>query len=161
MPLTLQGPCRGELEEPEHGVDHQPFNECFSNGYITYRDGRGPHLSCVDMILPSWSPTVHHTDGPATVHRVPANKGHEAMAYLTNIIDHYDRLPNVTMFVHYHRYSWHTDAPNQDQSLMLESLRLDTVVRKGYVRPSRLSPYSWDLIATGITPLQLDLRLFQ
>ncbi|KAJ5381822.1 uncharacterized protein N7496_004250 [Penicillium cataractarum] len=33
----------------------------------------------------------------------PLNKGHESMAYLTYVIDHYDTLPSTIVFLHAHR----------------------------------------------------------
>ncbi|KAJ5223457.1 hypothetical protein N7468_007999 [Penicillium chermesinum] len=33
----------------------------------------------------------------------PFNKGHEAMAYLTYVIDYYDKLPSTIVFLHAHR----------------------------------------------------------
>ena len=38
---------------------------------------------------------------------VPVNKGNEAMAYLSFIIDHYDDLPDRMLFLHGHYKSWH------------------------------------------------------
>jgi len=38
------------------------------------------------------------------------NQGHEALAYLTFIVDHYDRLPHKVMFIHGHLNSWHSDS---------------------------------------------------
>ena len=46
-------------------------------------------------------------DDPAAtagaVHKTPANKGNEAMAYLSFIIDYYKRLPASMVFLHGHR----------------------------------------------------------
>lgn len=39
---------------------------------------------------------------------LPANKGNEAMAYLTYIIQNYDNLPESMVFIHSHETSWHT-----------------------------------------------------
>ena len=39
---------------------------------------------------------------------LPANKGQEAMAYLTYIIQNYDNLPESMAFIHSHESSWHT-----------------------------------------------------
>lgn len=68
----------------------------------------------------------------------PVNKGHEAMAYLTYIIDRYNSsLPSVIAFLHSHRQgffkAWHVDAPLHDNVLAMRSLQLDFVVQNGYV----------------------------
>lgn len=68
---------------------------------------------------------------------VPENKGHEAMAYLTYIIDHYDSLPSILLFLHAHRdgywKAWHTDAPLHDNVLAARALQLPFVEEQGYV----------------------------
>ena len=65
------------------------------------------------------------------------NKGHEAMAYLTYIIDNYASLPSVMAFVHPHRSgflsAWHTDTPLHSNVDALNSLRISFVQQNGYV----------------------------
>ena len=66
------------------------------------------------------------------------NKGHEAMAYLTYIIDHYNTLiPEVVAFLHSHRdgffQAWHVDTPLHDNVYAMRHLQLDYVKKKGYV----------------------------
>ena len=66
------------------------------------------------------------------------NKGHEAMAYLTYIIDHYrTAIPSIVVFLHSHRNgffeAWHVDTPLHDNVFALQNLRLDYVRKMGYV----------------------------
>jgi Protein of unknown function (DUF3431) len=42
------------------------------------------------------------------------NRGSESMAYLTAIIDHYENLPDLMIFMHGHRIAWHTPLLGQD-----------------------------------------------
>lgn len=67
----------------------------------------------------------------------PLNKGHESMAYLTYLIDHYDSLPSTIAFLHSHRagffMAWHVDAPLHDNVAAMRALQLDFVQRNGYV----------------------------
>lgn len=69
--------------------------------------------------------------------KTPLNKGHEAMAYLTYLIDHYDQLPATIAFLHAHRggffMAWHVDAPLHDNVAAMRSLQLDFVQQNGYV----------------------------
>ncbi len=51
------------------------------------------------------------------------------MAYLTHIIDHYDKLADVVLFHHSHRKSWHQEL---DSLTEVRSLRPSYVARKGY-----------------------------
>ncbi|KAI5274753.1 hypothetical protein E4T47_02189 [Aureobasidium subglaciale] len=66
--------------------------------------------------------------------RVPENKGHEAMVYLTYIIDFYDSLPDISIFMHAHRYSHHNNAIlEHDAAAMIRNLSDERVMREGYV----------------------------
>ncbi|KAI9769580.1 MAG: hypothetical protein M1835_006696 [Candelina submexicana] len=95
--------------------------------------------------LPDWQNAIYTVDAPPTTTttrtlHTPLNKGHESLAYLTYITTHYTSLPSILAFIHPHRggyfhyrSSWHTDAPAFDNVLSLNTLRLDTVLREGYV----------------------------
>ncbi|KIX98829.1 uncharacterized protein Z520_05290 [Fonsecaea multimorphosa CBS 102226] len=88
--------------------------------------------------LPDWQKAIYYMDDPAngTLHP-PKNKGREAMAYLTFLIDHYDNLPSSMVFVHPHLESWpaawHTDADGYNNLKSIQSLRLDYLQEQGYV----------------------------
>jgi Protein of unknown function (DUF3431) len=75
-------------------------------------------------------------DEGATFH-VPKNKGREAMAYLTYLIDHYSRLPSTIAFIHSHRdgypQAWHTDADDYNIVNVLQNLQIQYVQEQGYV----------------------------
>ncbi|KAL2813316.1 hypothetical protein BDW59DRAFT_31779 [Aspergillus cavernicola] len=93
--------------------------------------------------LPDWQRAIYTVNPSkatnADSHRLktPLNKGHESMAYLTYLIDHYDTLPSTIAFIHSHRsgflMAWHVDAPLHDNVAALRSLRLDFIHRNGYV----------------------------
>ena len=65
------------------------------------------------------------------------NKGHEAMAYLSYVIDRYESLPSTLAFIHSHRdgflSAWHTDTPYHDNVASLDDLQLPFVQSNGYV----------------------------
>ena len=64
----------------------------------------------------------------------PKNKGHEVMTYLTYIIDFYDDLPDVSIFMHSHRNAWHNnDLLNWDSGEMIRRLSSERVQRQGYM----------------------------
>lgn len=50
----------------------------------------------------------------ARVIRQPANLGFEASAFLEFVVREYDRFPDVAVFVHGHRRSWHHDGDADD-----------------------------------------------
>ena len=75
----------------------------------------------------------HMDDLSAKLHPVE-NKGHEVMAYLTYLIDFYDDLPDVAIFMHSHRFAWHNNAIlRKDSSLMVRHLIPERVTRDGYM----------------------------
>lgn len=50
------------------------------------------------------------------------------------MIDHYDDLPDIVIFMHAHRYAWHNNLlQGQDQSPMIKMLNLERVQRMGYM----------------------------
>lgn len=62
------------------------------------------------------------------------NKGHEVMAYLSYLIEFYDKLPDVAIFMHSHRYAWHNnEILDKDSSLMVRHLSPERVTREGYM----------------------------
>lgn len=64
----------------------------------------------------------------------PVNKGHEAMIYLTYIIDHYDKLPNVAIFMHFHQGSWHNnDLLDGSAAKIVRHLSSEKIFRDGYM----------------------------
>lgn len=75
-------------------------------------------------------------DDPDAELHPPSNKGREAMAYLTYLIDHYDVLPEISLFLHPHRSgwpaAWHTDAKDYDNVISAQSLQLNHVQQHGY-----------------------------
>lgn len=77
---------------------------------------------------------AYTVDDPQTEFAVPVNKGHESMVYLTYIIDHYDTLNDVTMFMHSHQFAWHNnDLLNSDAANIIWRLNLEKVIREGYM----------------------------
>lgn len=77
---------------------------------------------------------IYVVDDTNAYYKVPANKGHEAMVYLTYIIDHYHDLSDVTIFVHSHQLTWHNnDLLFSDSVEMIKRLRSERINRYGYM----------------------------
>jgi len=113
----------------------------------------------VAQYLPEWQSYIYVVDLPSnstspTGFRTKMNKSKEAMPYLTYIIDHYPNFPDVMVFIHAHRMgypqAWHNDARNNDAVEMLQFLRTDKVLERGYVNlrcqlvpgcPDEIKPY--------------------
>ncbi|WEW56467.1 hypothetical protein PRK78_001911 [Emydomyces testavorans] len=85
-------------------------------------------------LQPEWIPFVYSiNEEPGFALRLPINRGREAMAYLTFIIDNYDTLPEIIAFVHGAHYQWHNDGVGSWTTAHLKNLYISTVERKGYV----------------------------
>jgi hypothetical protein len=82
--------------------------------------------SWLDPLSKSYHLCIYTVDTPnptATTLQVPANRGHEALAYLTFLIDNYDTFPaSGAVFVHGSRFAWHNDHPAYDNAALLASL---------------------------------------
>jgi len=53
---------------------------------------------------------------------------------LSYIIDNYERLSDVNIFMHSHRYSWHNDELlDHDAVQMVQRLSAERVQREGYL----------------------------
>lgn len=54
--------------------------------------------------------------------------------YLSYIIDYYEHLPDVSIFMHAHRYAWHNnELLNTDAAAMVRALSPERVTREGYM----------------------------
>ena len=101
-----------------------------------------PCLSNSDRLLfHSWQSAIY-TVNPTNATtpnalRTPINKGHEAMAYLTYIIENYSNLPLTMAFLHSHASgflsAWHTDTPLHSNIHALHALQIPFVQQNGYV----------------------------
>lgn len=84
--------------------------------------------------LPDWQLAVYAVDNPAAPLHPPKNKGHEVMVYLSYIIDHYDKLPDIVAFMHSHQFAWHNDDLFAgDAADHLRRLNPARIVREGYM----------------------------
>ncbi|KAJ5113851.1 hypothetical protein N7456_002385 [Penicillium angulare] len=97
----------------------------------------------VEEELPDWQRAIYIVnpsyESTMNTHvlKTPLNKGHEAMAYLTYVIDHYNTLPSTIAFLHAHRsgflMAWHVDAPLHDNVNAMQALQIPFVQQNGYV----------------------------
>ena len=84
--------------------------------------------------LPDMEFSIYVADDPSAPVHPPRNKGHEVMVYLTYIINHYNNLPDIVLFMHAHRWTHHNNEfLGHDAVEMIQRLNSDHVVRKGYM----------------------------
>lgn len=67
--------------------------------------------SWIHTHLPDWQVNRYVVNSESTQFQVPKNKGREAMVYLTYMIESYNNLPDIVVFMHSQRYQWHNDDP--------------------------------------------------
>ena len=108
----------------------------------------------VSEFLPDWNNAIYIVDNTTLPLSTAQNKGKEANAYLTYIIQHYHDLPSTIAFLHSHRQgypeAWHTDATDHDAVKMLQNLNIAFVQEHGYANlrclwepgcPDELQPF--------------------
>ena len=88
--------------------------------------------------LSSWQHAIYVVDNTSAPLHTAVNKGREAMAYLTYVIDNYDSsLADTVLFLHAHRdgelRAWHVDNEGHDNVEAVRALRLEYVAGAGYV----------------------------
>jgi hypothetical protein len=83
---------------------------------------------------PDLQTAIYVADAPSASLHPPKNKGHEVMIFLTYIISHYNNLPDVVIFMHAHRWSWHNNVLSGfDAVQMIQNLSNGRVTREGYM----------------------------
>ena len=87
----------------------------------------------LDALADLYHLCVYTADAPTDTHstllQVPENRGHEAMAYLTFLIDNYANIPSAgAVFVHGSRWAWHNDEINYDNAALLASLNISAAL---------------------------------
>lgn len=124
------------------GPSFEPAGKPHSSSSDSQAPGSNPNLTVTLVVarlrkddtswlareLPGFSTAIYTLDdddaaaaGPLAV---PANKGHEVMAYLTYIITHYRTLPALSIFVHAHQHAWHNaELLDRDMATMLRGVR--------------------------------------
>jgi hypothetical protein len=98
--------------------------------------------------LPDWQSAIYDID-TETPHnsstldpitnstlRTLRNKGMEANAYLTYLVQNYDNLPSTIAFIHPHKdgypIAWHTDNDQHSNVVSLQSLNINFIQSNGY-----------------------------
>jgi hypothetical protein len=95
-------------------------------------------LNWLDPLKKKYHLCIYNVDAPLNLKsnelQVPANRGHEAISYLTFLIDNHDTIPgDGAVFVHGSRFAWHNDAPDYDNVPLLLDLNLPTALAEhGY-----------------------------
>jgi len=116
------------------GASHtKPLGKDYSRILVIPRTSK-ENISWALEGIPELETAVYVVDDPSAPLHPPKNKGNEVMVYLSYIIDFWDRLPDVSIFMHAHRFAWHNNELLENDSLeMLRRLSSERIVRDGYV----------------------------
>jgi Protein of unknown function (DUF3431) len=164
IPHTTALPDLGKPKEPPELKDPfgpgvaKPLNEPYTRTLVIGRL-RSEDVSWTQDI-PNLNRSIYTVDDENSVLKVPKNKGHEAMVYLTYIIDNYDNLPDTVLFFHPHRSTWHNNILlDLDSAKTISRISDAHVARQGYMNsrchldpgcPDWLHPdrpeAEWDLV---------------
>ncbi|KIV96455.1 hypothetical protein PV10_00325 [Exophiala mesophila] len=93
---------------------------------------KGDDSSWLQEYISKWKTNLYVVNDQSAPLTVPQNKGREAMVYLTHIINNYDNLPDILIFIHSLRYQWHNDDPLYDGVPLMQSLRTQHIIEQGY-----------------------------
>ncbi|KAJ5151631.1 hypothetical protein N7492_009926 [Penicillium capsulatum] len=108
-----------------------------NEGIIVMGKLRAEDTSWVSSELAEWRNMIYTVDDTTASTHTPKNKGREALPYLQFIVDHYEDLPAVVVFLHAHRdgwpAAWHADTMSYSNVESLRALRRDAVLAQGYV----------------------------
>ncbi|CAG8004034.1 unnamed protein product [Penicillium olsonii] len=117
--------------------------------------------SWVSGELAEWHGIIYTVDDTNVPMHTPKNKGREALPYLQFLIDHYDDLPEVVVFLHAHRdgwpAGWHIDTMDLSNVDSVRALQKDFVQLEGFVSlRCQLSPGCPDAIQPFRQPPKLE-----
>ena len=91
------------------------------------------NTSWVAEQVPDLERFIYVNDDPEAPYTVPKNKFNEVMSYLTFVIDHYDTLPDILIFVHAHDHTHHNPPLMRDTAMLIKNLNPQRVMREGYM----------------------------
>lgn len=128
----LEAAARALSTNFRHGVP-KPSGSTYSRLMVVPRL-EDDDVSWITKELPGVDAAIYVANDPKAPLHPPRNRGHEVMIYLTYIIDHYDELPDIIIFMHAHRWTHHNiELLGHDSAEMVRRLNNDYVIHEGYV----------------------------
>ncbi|KAI9712872.1 MAG: hypothetical protein M1828_001541 [Chrysothrix sp. TS-e1954] len=119
------------------------------------------NVAWLHELRPQWTPYVYTAAEPpeAGYNLIPlGHRGREAMAYLTFIVANYDALPNVTAFVHAGMTQRHNDLLGPYTSTILQNIRIDNVLRRGFVNLRCKHDPGCPIAVNPLNPTEIDIK---
>ncbi|CAI7569515.1 unnamed protein product [Penicillium pancosmium] len=121
-----------------NGVTYQntPI-EVPNDGIIVMGKLRDEDTAWVSAELAEWRNFIYTVDDVNAPAHTRSNKGREAQPYLQYLVEHYDDLPAIMVFLHPHRdgwpAAWHTDTMDYSNVDSVRALQREWVLSEGYV----------------------------
>ncbi|KAJ5691852.1 hypothetical protein N7462_001275 [Penicillium macrosclerotiorum] len=107
-----------------------------NEGIIVMGRVRDEDTAWVSAELAEWRNFIYTVDDTSAPVHTPKNKGREALPYLQFIVDHYNDLPPIIVFLHSHRdgwpAAWHTDTMDYSNVDSVRALQRDFVQAEGF-----------------------------
>lgn len=140
---TVEATPTGAMEDPDYvnwnprpifkpGMPMPPGHNYTS--MLVLAKTKEENINWVLERMPEQPVAAYVVDDPTAPLHTPKNKGHEVMAYLSWIIDNYDNLPDIVMFMHAHQVAWHNDdLLDSDSHVIVTRLSRPRVWREGFV----------------------------
>ena len=90
-------------------------------------------ISWASIHLPHIVRHIYTTNEAGSSLHTPRNKGHEVIVYLTHLVEHYDDLADINIFMHKDRFTHHNEGLlDFDSVKMINRLRDAYVIQNGY-----------------------------
>lgn len=121
------------LQENTNDTPRKPEVRQIEEKELVVASMAGDDTTWLEEFFDTWKRNVYVVNNASAPLTVPRNKGREAMPFLTYIIDRYNTLPDVSIFIHSLRYQWHNEDPMYDGVPVLKRLRLQHVQERGFV----------------------------
>jgi hypothetical protein len=141
---------RTSFDVNNHASAPRKYSKALVIGYREHRD----NISWIDSLPADITRSIYVIGNKTASPTLPANKGREAMVYLTYIIDNYPLFPDVVMFFHPSDRAWHNNVLLGNSSLeATKRLSEARVLRDGYVN----ARCHWDPGCIGDGWLRFDV----
>ena len=130
---TKVQPLPADSARPSRDARQNPLGEAYRRAMVVPRM-QEENIEWMSEQLPGLDVTIYVANNARAQLHPPKNKGHEVMVYFTFIIDHYEDLPDIVLFMHAHRYTQHnSEILNFDAVQMIQRLKSEYVITQGYV----------------------------
>ncbi|KAJ5716654.1 Lipase class 3 [Penicillium malachiteum] len=126
-------PSYAQRPTPKAEIDEQARPVLRKRKDMIVASMKSDDTSWLAEYFPDWSRSIYVVDDKKAPLTVMKNKGRESMVYLTYIIDNYENLPDIMLFIHSTRYQWHNDDPYYDGVPMLRNFQVPYLQKMGYV----------------------------